>query len=176
MLHDLLMHPMDHAREVLVKMLDATSREHWRHQPIPGANHVAWTLGHLAWTDDLILRTVAGTASELPGGKAWDARFAWGTTPASGPAPGPASEPASAADDGPSEDELRAVCDERRDALRRWFSALPVERFTEAPPKELAGWCPAYGMLPAVIAHHEGMHTGQLQVIRRSLDLPPVFM
>jgi hypothetical protein len=169
MLHDHLLHAMDHAREVLTKMLDATPREHWRHQPIPGANHVAWTLGHLAWTDDLILRTVAGTAGELPGGEAWDARFAWRTTPAPGPA-------ADAADGHPSDDELRAVFDERRAALRAWFAALPADRFTEAPPKELAGWCPAYGVLPAVVAHHEGMHTGQLQVVRRSLGLAPVFM
>lgn len=162
--HEHLLQPLDHVRDVLERMLAATPRDHWRHQPFPGANHVAWTLGHLAWTDDLVLGMVTGEPTGLPGGDAWAARFKWGTTPP------PAGE------DLPSPDELVATLAERRRALRQWFTEQPADALGSPLPAELAGWCPVVGALPAAMAAHEGMHVGQLQVVRRSLGLEPVFM
>jgi len=165
-----LLQPMDHAREVLHRMLEATPREHWRHQPVPGGNHVAWTVGHLAWADDLVLRAV-GEPGGLPEPEVWEARFAWRTRPDAGTA-----DAMPAAGSGPDDDELLRVLQDRRSALRGWLSALPEPRLAETPPADLAGWVPVLGALPGALAAHDGMHVGQLQVVRKALGLAPVFM
>ena len=155
MTHEHLMQPLDHVRDVLERMLAATPREDWLHQPFPGANHVAWTLGHLAWTDDLVLGMVTGAGTGLPGGDAWAARFSWRTTP-----------PSTAAELPPA-DELVATLEDRRAAFRRWFSSRPPAELDAATPSELVGWCPVIGALPAAMAAHEGMHVGQIGLLRR---------
>ncbi len=158
-----LLQPMDHIRDVLRRMLDATPAEHWLHQPFPGANHIAWTLGHLAWADDLVHRTITATDGGLPDPVDWAARFGWGSVPAAN------------WDDSPSPETLRHTCEQRRGVLRDWLLALPEARLSEPPPGDLAGWFPCYGVLPAALAHHDAMHVGQLQVVRKHLGLAPVF-
>ncbi len=170
-----LLQPMDHARDVLRRLADATPHAHWWHQPVPGANHVAWTLGHLAWADDLVLRAL-GEPGGLPSPPTWEARFAWRTTPAPEPGGQPGEEPGEQPGPEPEPEELLRVLDDRRAALRRWIAALPEERLAETPPADLAGWVPVLGALPGALAHHDGMHAGQLQVVRKSLGLAPVFM
>ena len=158
-----LLQPMDNIRDVLRRMLDATPAEHWLHQPFPGANHIAWTLGHLAWADDLVHRTITATDGGLPDPVDWAARFGWGSVPAAN------------WDDSPSPETLRHTCEQRRGVLRDWLLALPEARLSEPPPGDLAGWFPCYGVLPAALAHHDAMHVGQLQVVRKHLGLAPVF-
>lgn len=163
--HDYLMHAMDHIRDVLIRMIDATPEEHWMHRPGGSGNHVMWTLGHLAWADDLVIASLGIDGGDgIPGGHDdWASRFAWKT----------GADPDR--DRYPSRDTLLTALEDRRTRIRTWFTALPSERLDETPPDALDGWFPCLGMLPAAIAAHEAMHVGQFQVIRRELDLAPVF-
>src|SRR5262245_8357122 len=47
-----LVHGIVTARKMTVGMLEQVPGEAWFHQPVPGGQHVAWIVGHLALADD----------------------------------------------------------------------------------------------------------------------------
>ncbi|MFK7960620.1 MAG: DinB family protein [Phycisphaerales bacterium] len=177
--HAILLQPAEHIRDVFLRMLDATPRELW-FEPFGGrggggpggsgepdddalGNTVAWTIGHLAWAEDMSLVSVGGPAT-IPDTEAFAARFAWKTTPIRTPA------------DAPPLDGLLATLETTRSALTTWFNARSAEELEAPLTGEFASWCPVLGLLPASLAHHEAMHVGQFQVFRRARGLAPVFV
>lgn len=160
--HATLMQPADHIRDVLERMLDATPRDHW-FTPFAGrGNTVAWTIGHLAWAEDMTLGML-GAPQTIPNADEFAERFAWKTDPLTDPA------------DAPPLDELLATLRTSREGLRTWFEARTADEIEAPITGDLAGWCPVVGLLPASLAHHEAMHVGQIQVFRRAAGLDPVF-
>ncbi len=149
------------SRRLARGLLDAIPADDWLHAPVPGGNPAIWIGGHLAWEDDDILSHLdADRGSRLP--TEWRARFAQGT------------RPATRAEDYPGHDEIRAALDTLRAELLEFLSgaghrlADPLPDGVHAFARDLAALMPA-------LACHEMVHVGQLTVIRKSLQLPPVF-
>ena len=152
---------MAFSRKALLGMLEDVPEEQWAHQPIPHANHAAWITGHLAHTDNFFLTAVAGRTTKIPG--EWDELFGMGSVPT----PELKRYPAPA--------DLRDFLGSLRADLVAWFQSLD-ERTAQAPlPEELRMFAPSKGALANSIAWHEGMHTGQLTVVRKSLGIAPKF-
>ena len=153
---------LEFSRFMFSRLLDATPEDHWFHIPIADGNHAAWLAGHVAWEDDDCLKQLQPErGSRLP--PSWHATFATGTQPVGD---GEAYPPI---------DELRAQLKTLRDELNQFFQAEPDE--IEAPiPKGLHGFAKDRAALMHAIACHEMIHVGHLTVVRKSLQLGPVFM
>lgn len=149
---------LDFIRGTVEKLLDATPAGQHLARPGGKANHALWIVGHLACTDDFFLRTLAGQERGIP--ESWDGLFGMG------------SEPSDDAKDYPRMDEVRAAMADRRAALRTWLATLDEKQLAAPLPAELEGFAPDYAALMGAMAAHEGMHAGQLTVIRRCAGLP----
>ncbi|HRX85345.1 MAG TPA: DinB family protein [Phycisphaerae bacterium] len=149
------------SRKALLGMLEDVPEEKWTHQPVTGGNHAAWIIGHIASTDNFFLTAVAGRESKLPA--EWNELFGMGSTPTAEleryPAPA----------------ELRDKLAALRGDVLEWYGSLD-ERQAQAPlPEDLKMFAPCVGLLGNSMAWHEGLHTGQLTVVRRSLGIGPKF-
>jgi uncharacterized damage-inducible protein DinB len=127
------------------------------HQPVPGANHPLWVLGHLACTDDFFASSLGGRASIID--DEWNKMFGMGSTPRDDPSAYP---------------PLEAVLDrleETRQAMLETFEAMGEEKLQEQTPEAWRMFAPTYAATMASVAFHEGFHAGQISAVRRSLGL-----
>lgn len=158
---DLGLNSLDFARKMSLALIDAIPEEHWFHIPVENGNHAAWILGHIAWEDDDILKSLnPERGSKLP--PAWHERFATGSRPTPEP------------DAYPSLDELRTAANALRAEVRAFFTGA-ADRLTDPVPPSVHGFAKDLAALMPLLACHEMIHVGQLTVIRKSLKLGPVF-
>lgn len=152
---------LEFSRGATLGFLEDIPEDKWCHQPIPGANHAAWIAGHIASTDNYFLTSLAGQASSVPA--EWDDLFGMGSTPKNDPSvyPSPA--------------ELRDQLQTRRDGLTAWLKSLSDAQLAKPLEGDLARFAPNYAALAGSIAWHEGMHAGQLTLVRKSLGIGPKF-
>jgi uncharacterized damage-inducible protein DinB len=130
-------------------------------QACPGANHALWVLGHLAMTDEYFLDNVGGK----PRNKfdAWEKKFFMGSKPTPSPA------------DYPPASEVKQVLDQNRRTLLDWFGGMSDAELVRPIEGDMGQFAPTRAALVSTIAWHEGMHAGQLTVIRKSLGIAPKF-
>jgi len=147
------------ARKQTLAFLEDITQARAVHQPFAGANHAAWIAGHIVWEDDSILTTLKPRSSVLPA--TYPKLFANGSTP---------TADASAY---PTLDQLREKLSQMREELVAWFSNMPEQQLLSPLPKEYAGFAENFAMLMSTLAWHEGLHAGQLTVIRKSLGMKP---
>ncbi len=148
-------------RSSLIKLLDKTPDEHWLAQPLAGCNHVLWNVAHIAFVDNMCVTMFGGQPSGVPA--SWDPFFNMGSTPfASGTAE---------ASGYPAPDEVRTVLTERRSALESWFKSLDEEGLAKALPEQMEGFARNQVGLLGSLAVHEGMHIGQITMVRNALSL-----
>lgn len=129
-------------------------------RPVPGANHIAWQLGHLIGAEARFLGMIPGAApAELPAG------FAEQHT----------KEKAGSDTGFRTKKEYLDLFDRVRGqtvaALQRVADA-DLDRPVEGPIARLA---PTVGALFMLTANHELMHSGQFSVVRRKLGKPVLF-
>ncbi len=148
------------AREVLLKMLDSVA-DRCTAQPIRDCNHALWVAGHIADTDDFFWRTLTGKPSGLPAG--WKEKFGGGSTPVDDPKAYPPLA------------EVKRVLADRREALVAYFRSLDGKTLQSPSPEKVKFFGPTYAALPGSIAWHEGLHTGQITMVRKGLGMPPLF-
>jgi len=150
---------MDLSREWTLKYLQGIPADKYTYQPWPGANHVLWTLGHLAETDRYITHVLRGAPEEYTPGKYGDL-FGMASTPLDDPTKYPT--PAEIKDYlARCREELRAALEGRSEA--DLFKPAPEGFF--AP--DLIG-------AMFTVPWHEGMHAGQITAIRKALGLKPI--
>ncbi|MCB9849329.1 MAG: DinB family protein [Phycisphaerales bacterium] len=149
------------AREATLGFLADIPEDKWCHQPVPGANHALWVVGHLAHTDNYFLTAIAGQASKIPAD--WDELFGMGSTPV-----GDASKY-------PNIAETRDYLCSLREGVLAWYGAMDEAQAATPTPDELKPFAPNFGQLAHSIAWHEGMHAGQITVVRKSLGIAPKF-
>jgi uncharacterized damage-inducible protein DinB len=155
------LHRLRFARSVTLRLLEDVPAEKWLLQPLPGANHVMWLLGHLAVTDQLFLDSLGAAGPRCP--EEWQALFARGTLPLP------------EANAYPTPELLLDHLASRREELLAWFAALPDAELAAPLPEGLRGYAANLSDLMASIAWHEGWHCGQLTVVRKALGLSPKF-
>lgn len=133
---------------------ESTRCETCEHNP----NHAAWTAGHLAYTYDSVLAKLTGAEPTL--GERWNEQFGMGSKPASDP---------------PPLAELRETLSTRRKAFAEWFASLPDEQVAEPLPEDWRFFGETHAGMMGALGAHETFHAGQLNAIRKKLNLGPVF-
>ncbi|MCK4871666.1 MAG: DinB family protein [Phycisphaerales bacterium] len=143
-------------RDAIVELLDGFPADQAAHRPSDTDNHALWILGHLAVTDEWIIKKL-GEKGQLPA--AYDGLFGY------------QSMVHGSADGYPPFDEVRNQFDAVRQRLLDVFEAADAATLAE-PLVDYEG--DLLGA-PLLLAWHEGWHSGQLSSIRRALGLKPAF-
>ncbi len=134
--------------------------DEWTHQLFPGANHALWFAGHMAMVDNSFLkRVVPEKGVDKP---EYVEKFGRGSKPVADPNNYP-----------PAEEVLTFMRD------RRTLMMAEIATFTDADlpkplPQGFPPFLPDFGQLFAFFAWHEGMHAGQISMVRRALGHPPM--
>jgi hypothetical protein len=136
--------------------------ERFAEQPLPGVNHPAWIVGHLALSTDF--------ANALLGGeKAFSVK--WGGLSGRG------SKPSSSRSEYPTKDELlQAVETGFQRACEMAATASAVDLARPNPNAIIREGLPTAGdALAFVLTGHLAAHLGQLSAWRRMIGMPPMF-
>lgn len=131
-------------------------------RPVPGANHIAWQLGHLVIAERGLGSNLPGASyPELPAGFA-DQHGA-----------------KTAADDGPAgfltKNEYLGLYNKMREATMANLAKLSEADLDTPNTGNLAKFAPTLGALLQLVANHTLMHAGQFTVVRRKLGKPVLF-
>jgi len=132
-------------------------------RPVPGANHIAWQLGHLIASERSIILGQLPSANmpELPAG--FEAAHGKET----------------AGSDDPkaflSRSEYIALLGGMREATIAEVSKLTEADLDRPTQGGLASFCPTLGNAIGLLGDHIMMHLGQVTVVRRKLGKPVLF-
>jgi hypothetical protein len=129
-------------------------------RPVPGANHIAWQLGHLIVSEHGL--TEAGYAMPaLPDG------FAEAYTKET------------AGSDDPQQFHTKAVylecLEQQRTGTLAALDAMPDSDLDKPAPESCREYAPTVGVMFNLIGIHEMMHAAQFAVVRRKLGKTPLF-
>jgi uncharacterized damage-inducible protein DinB len=152
---------LNFARQFTLELLSDFPQDKLTHQPCAAGNHAMWIAGHIAYADDMFMSKLGNKPARL--GDHWVTLFGMGSTP----------QP----DAGlyPSLGEVTNALADTREGLLAWFGSMSAEELGNPLPEDFKPFAPNYGMLMVSMAWHEGLHTGQLTVVRKSLGLAPKF-
>lgn len=150
---------LDFARKQTLRLAQDIPSDKLTYQPVPNANNAIWILGHLAWSEDLFQSKLGERKSVLD--ESWATLFATGTKPTSNRSAYPPIE------------QIKAGLDRSRKALLEWLGSMDDRKLAQPLPGDWAKFAPTFGAVEGSIAWHEGLHAGQLSVVRRGLGLPP---
>jgi uncharacterized damage-inducible protein DinB len=155
-----LLTAFDYTDKAVEDLFAGIPDDQYLHQPCPGGNHALWTLGHLATVNQYFLVNLAGHDDALA--EKYRATF----FAKSQPSPDASSYPPLAV--------VRDYFKSSRAAFRAWVESLTDEQLAGPPPEKFSKFAPTLGNVLMRLVWHEGVHYGQLTVIRKSLGLAPV--
>ncbi|HJT77270.1 MAG TPA: DinB family protein [Gemmataceae bacterium] len=143
-------------------LLDGIADERMTEQPLPGVNHPAWVLGHLALTTDNALGWL-GAEKALP--PEWAALF------------GAGSKPTASRGDYPAKEELVRAVEQGFERVRQRVQAAPPEQLARPTthPRMRETLPTVKDGVAFLLTGHLGVHLGQLSTWRRMIGLPPLF-
>lgn len=149
-----------YCRMLLAEIADVRMTE----QPLPGVNHPAWILGHLAFSADLAVSRLGGE-KVLP--TAWVPRY------------GPGSTVSAIRSDYPSKDELLQAVEQRFEKARQLGQVATPEQLAvpsaSANPAMKAALPTMRESIAFLLTAHLAVHLGQLSTWRRMIGLPHLF-
>ncbi|MGE3806515.1 MAG: DinB family protein [Gemmataceae bacterium] len=153
------------ARTYTIRLLDHTKPDDWFRQPAAGLTHIGWQVGHLVMAQyRLGMERIRGARPDDSELITEDFLKLFGAK----------SEPLADASLYPSTCDLRALFNQVHDKLLNELRDLPESELDQPvlKPHSLAKtkldslmWC----------AHHEGVHAGQIGLLRRQLGYSPVW-
>ncbi len=148
---------LNFARNWTLELLSDIPQDKLTHQPCAGGNHALWIAGHIAYADDIFMTHVGNKPARFS--DSWVKLFGMETTPQ--------------ADAGvyPTLSELTNALADNREGLLAWFSSMGAEDLAKPLPEDWRSFAANQGILMSTIAWHEGLHAGQLTVVRKSLGL-----
>lgn len=150
------------ARDYSMSLLaDFGTPEQWTHQVHPQANHALWFAGHMAMADNFFLSNVA--PEKVVKRPEFERAFGTGSVPTNNPA------------DYPPVEQVLEVMRERRRTLLDVLEGMEEADLEKPLPKGRADFLPDVGSVFEMAVWHEGLHSGQLSVARRSMGHGPVF-
>jgi hypothetical protein len=130
-------------------------------RPTPGANHIAWQLGHLISSEQTLMEGIApGTMPPLPAG------FAEKHTKETTQVDDPRAFLTKA--------EYLKLKAEQRSAARAAIAKFTDADLDRPAPEKFRKMFPTVGVVVALIGMHDIMHAGQWAVLRRKLGKPIV--
>jgi hypothetical protein len=131
-------------------------------RPVPGANHIAWQLGHLIAAENMLIEEVVpGSMPKLPEGFA--AKHSKET----------------ATSDDPkafcSKDEYLRLMHEQRAGTFKALEKISEAELDKPAPEKFRSYFPQTVDLFLLMGSHSLMHAGQWAVTRRKLGRKPLF-
>jgi hypothetical protein len=140
-------------------MCEDLTEPEFHHQPVPGANSVAWIVGHLAVTARRTAERLGAT--ELPVlTEDFVGRYSQ------------SKKPAEVQSDLGSKEELLSLFTLCTDKLTEALRTLPADGL-DGPALNPGRFANNYGEAILFGSLHFAMHCGQISTIRRSLGKPP---
>lgn len=131
-------------------------------RPVPGANHIAWQLGHLLVAErEMMEAAYPGSMPPLPAGFA--ERYTNDTSKL---------DSASAFH---SKSVYLGVAEQLRAATLKTLDKITDADLDKPAPEKLQGWLKTIGELFSMHGTHWLMHGGQWAVVRRKLGKKPLF-
>jgi hypothetical protein len=154
---------LDSNRNMLTMYLNDLSDADLLVRPVPGANHIAWQLGHLiAAEGGFVLANIPGAvAPQLPAGFTEK----YGKETATKDSPG----------DFLKKEEYLALLKKCREATLAALAKIPDADLDRPTNEKMASYAPNVGALFLLAATHDMMHAGQFTVVRRKLGKPVLF-
>jgi uncharacterized damage-inducible protein DinB len=128
---------------------------------VPGANHMAWQLGHMIGATGYFLAAIGRETPALPEG------FAEAHCPETAASDDPAAFATKA--------QYLALMDQAKAASLAAVEATPEADFDKPGPESMRDYAPTIGAVLMLLATHWLMHAGQFVPIRRKLGKPPIF-
>ena len=161
MLKQRLRRQLVNARQMSERLLkDFKSPEHWTMQVHAGCNHALWFAGHMGYADNFFVSVVAPElATKRPD---VDQKFGMGSQPTNQPAEYPPAE------------TVLAFMRERRQTLLDVLDKLTDEDLARPTPEGSPDFLADLASVFEMAIWHEGMHSGQLTVVRRAIGHSPV--
>jgi hypothetical protein len=153
---------LDQAQYVVQAYLQDLTDAELLVRPVPGANHIAWQLGHLIKSEhQMVEAAFPGTMPQLPSG------FAERYT----------SETAKLDDAAAfhTKAEYLQVYGQQRAATQALLERITDDDLDRPAPEAYRSYAPTVGHLLALQALHSLMHAGQWAVVRRKLGRAPLF-
>ncbi len=142
--------------------LDDITPDEMMIRPVPGANHIAWQLGHLILAERHFVNVaVPDSMPELPAGFA--DQYGRGKSPTDNPA------------DYLTKEEYLAMMTQVREATLRALNGLTDEDFDKPIHGNVPPFVKSVGDCFATIGPHWACHAGQWVVLRRKLGRPVMF-
>lgn len=131
-------------------------------RPVPGANHIAWQLGHLITSERAIVEAACpGSMPALPAGFAEK------------------HNKDAAGNDDPKafckKDEYLKLYDQVRAATFKALDTVKEADFDKPGPEKYRQICPTVASIFLMQPEHWTMHAGQWAIVRRKLGKPPLF-
>lgn len=149
------------SRKAFMGLLESIPEDKLCHQPFDSANHAMWIAGHLACTDEYFLSKLGGRPFNKF--EAWEKTFFMGSKPTPNPS------------DYPAITEVKETLANNREQLISWLKTWDDATLRSPLPGDLKDFAKTHASWITTLAWHEGMHTGQLATIRKSLGLAPIF-
>ena len=128
---------------------------------VPGANHIAWQLGHMINGTNRMLTGLGHAALKLPAG------FAEAYTKETSQSDDPAKFASHA--------QYAALLDQSRAAALAAIRATPESALDQPGPESMRAYAPTVGAVLTLTGEHWLMHAGQFVPIRRKLGKPAQF-
>lgn len=160
---DVLRTAMKMDQTVLESLLGDLSDADLLVRPVPGANCIAWQLGHVIESEKQLLEAYLPAAKypALPAG--WSEQH---------------SKAAAASDSTKGyyrKEEYLNWYRRMREATLRGLDALPDAELDKPTTGDLASFAPTVGAMVSLAASHMLMHSGQFSVVRRKLGKAVAF-
>jgi uncharacterized damage-inducible protein DinB len=128
-------------------------------RPVPGANHIAWQMGHVIVAEHRFVAELGKSMPDLP------AHFVEQH-----------SKETAGSDQGfLSKSEYLSIMASVRNATMAAVTAATNEELDRKYTGSMAQFCPTIGTVYALVASHATMHVGQVSVVRRKLGKPVKF-
>lgn len=157
--NDVLVHSLKMDLTVWTMLLEDMSDADLLVRPAPGANHVAWQLGHLIAAEHRFMSEIGKPMPVLP------PKFAEQHT-----------KDTAGSDQGfLSKSEYVQAMTAVRNASIAAAAGATNEELDRVNTGSMAQFCPTIGTLYALVAAHATMHVGQVSVVRRKLGKPVKF-
>jgi len=155
---DVLKNTIDTCHEVLMAYISDMNDAELMVRSVPGANHIAWQLGHLIASENEMMTNAGYQMPALPGG------FAESHTPETSTSDDPAKFH--------KKDQYLQLMTQQREATFSTLDAIPDTDLDKATPESMKEYAPTVGSVFNIIGIHEMMHGGQFVALRRKLDKP----
>lgn len=131
-------------------------------RPVPGANHIAWQLGHLLSSSYQMLEAIApGVATPLPQGFG----DKYSTEGSKFDSPGAFHSKAT----------YMALYDQHMSNTNKVLDKISDVDLDRPSPESMQAYAPTHGDLLALQGSHWLMHAGQWAIVRRKLGKKPLF-